>query len=390
MSLLPEGQKIVAYTDHQALVTIRQDSSKCSYRVVRQLITLHEFNIRAIHHVKAEDNAVADTLSRYFKDVVCPYSEYQVPLSTTQSPKILACNVVWSITTSSACQECKDAPTLYGSIRNIIAENKGDLIAKDFFGPLPIGRAGLEKILVVLDIFTKFVHLFPTKRSDTKTSIRCMEKYIDTYGPIRNILSDNATNFTSDAWTQHWHYKKVNIRHTSVYHPAANPAERVMKTLATSIRLQVHKKNHGSWPLLLPDIQATINATEHITTGVAPMVLQLQRRPGIKGKEDVVKIPDEEYKKIVVQVRDRVKKRLESRNRYYTEKHSKPTKLSAGDIVFVRTHNQSSKAHNYSRKLDKKWKGPYIVVQENAPNSYLLEEMETGAFISQHIENIKY
>lgn len=217
-----------------------------------------------------------------------------------------------------------------------------------------------------------------------------MEKYIEMYGPIRNLLSDNATNFTSEAWIQHWNHRKVHIRHISVYHPAANPAERVMKTLATSIRLQVNKSNHGSWPLLLPEIQTAVNATEHITTGVAPMVLQLQCKPGIEGKDKSVKIPDDEYKKIVEQVRERVKKKLEARNRYYTEKHSRPTRLSTGDIVFVRTHNLSSKAKNYSQKLDKKWKGPYIVVKENSSNSYLLEEMETGTFVSQHIENIKF
>ena len=115
-----------------------------------------------------------------------------------------------------------------GDMHNVVAFSKGELLAIDNFGPLPPGRGGVEKLLVVLDVFTKYVRLYPCKKATAESSIQAMEKYISDYGLPRTILSDNGTNFTSREWRRHWHEREVNLRYTSVYHPAANPAERVM------------------------------------------------------------------------------------------------------------------------------------------------------------------
>jgi len=80
------------------------------------------------------------------------------------------------------CEICNKSKrrnlTPYGEIHNVIATRKNQLLSVDIYGPLLIGRAGLERIMVVMDVFTKYVKLFPIKKADSKTCIRVIEKYM--------------------------------------------------------------------------------------------------------------------------------------------------------------------------------------------------------------------
>ena len=178
----------------------------------------------------------------------------------------------------AGCETCNTSKRRrqvpYGDMYNVTATRKNELIAIDNFGPLPVGRGGVEKILVVMDIYTKYVKFYPCKRADTKSTIRALEKYIAENGKPETILSDNGSNFTSHDWQRHWSRRSVNLRYTSVYRPASNPSERIMQTLAEGIRMNVDDGTQGKWPMHLPDIEAKINCSEHTTTGVAPIVLQ--------------------------------------------------------------------------------------------------------------------
>lgn len=40
----------------------------------------------------------------------------------------------------------------------------GDLVCVDFFGPLPRSQGGVEYLFVVLDVFSKYVKLYPIKK----------------------------------------------------------------------------------------------------------------------------------------------------------------------------------------------------------------------------------
>jgi len=239
---------------------------------------MEEFDIKAINYTQGEENVAADALSRYFKNFICPDSNYTVPLSIipekiltvlgnvnigslpeliklkssnfaewyralpyyqstdpeiqiaadtqktdrvtideehyyclrgrdeitrTYVPAIFRRTIIefyhedalhpginktvtiihryfdWPgckedvMDYISKCDLCKmskrRAMVPYGEMHNVLATNRGDLLAIHIFGPLPIGRYGLEKIIVVLDVFTRFVRLYPMKKA--KTSI---------------------------------------------------------------------------------------------------------------------------------------------------------------------------------------------------------------------------
>lgn len=66
-------------------------------------------------------------------------------------------------------------------------------MAVDFYGPLPRARAELTCVFVVMDIFSKYLKLYPLKRAAAQANVRCILKdYIKTI-KIETILSDHGT-----------------------------------------------------------------------------------------------------------------------------------------------------------------------------------------------------
>ena len=72
-----------------------------------------------------------------------------------------------------------------------------DTIHVEHFGPLPSISSKRKHILVVIDAFTKFVKLYPTKFTSTKEVIGALEKYLQYYSRPRRIVTDRGTCFTS-------------------------------------------------------------------------------------------------------------------------------------------------------------------------------------------------
>ncbi|KDQ71468.1 hypothetical protein L798_14128, partial [Zootermopsis nevadensis] len=68
------------------------------------------------------------------------------------------------ISSCDICQRVRHPNRRYAiETRSHMPANTGDLCAVDIFGPLPVGRGGVRYILVCLDVFSKFVKLYPLR-----------------------------------------------------------------------------------------------------------------------------------------------------------------------------------------------------------------------------------
>lgn len=67
----------------------------------------------------------------------------------------------------------------------------------DFLGPLTPTPKGYRHILAVIDGFTKFCWLFPTKSVTAKEVIDKLEVMETTFGNPEKLVSDRGTAFTS-------------------------------------------------------------------------------------------------------------------------------------------------------------------------------------------------
>jgi hypothetical protein len=153
-----------------------------------------------------------------------------------------------------------------------LPERKGQLISVDFYGPAPQGRAGVRYLLVCLDVFTKFIKLYPLKAATTKICLQKIADYIPRVVKPETILSDHGTQFTSLRWTEGLKRLGINTRFTPIRHPQSNPVERFMREIGKACRIYC-EHNHKKWPELVPYLESWINETVSEATGFTPREL---------------------------------------------------------------------------------------------------------------------
>lgn len=80
----------------------------------------------------------------------------------------------------------------------------------------------------MIDVFSKYLKLYPIKAANSVTLVQKVNDYINTVGPIKTILTDNGPQFHSTIWNDIRNRKNITPKYTSVYTPQSNPAKRVM------------------------------------------------------------------------------------------------------------------------------------------------------------------
>lgn len=113
----------------------------------------------------------------------------------------------------------------------------------DFAGPLN----GMM-ILVVVDSHTKWIEAVTMSHATAEATITALREIFSRLGIPRTVVSDNGTQFTSDAFAQFLAGNNVKHLRTAPYHPQSNGlAERAVRTIKDGLKkLQV-----GSLPTRL-------------------------------------------------------------------------------------------------------------------------------------------
>ena len=73
----------------------------------------------------------------------------------------------------------------------------------DHVGPMTATRKRYVHIFVVVDAFTKFTWLYPTKSTDAADVIDRLKRQAAVFGNPRRIISDRGTAFTSNAFREY-------------------------------------------------------------------------------------------------------------------------------------------------------------------------------------------
>ncbi|XP_031355108.1 uncharacterized protein K02A2.6-like [Photinus pyralis] len=140
--------------------------------------------------------------------------------------------------------------------------------------------------LLIVDAYSKWPEIFPTRNTDTKTTIRILRRTFARFGIPVTMVSDNGPQFRSnemDTFT-----KQNGIRHklTAPYHPASNgQAERYVQMLKKGLRCMADEP--GDLDLKLDRLLIQYRKAPNSTTGQSPAELMFGRQ--IRTKLDLMK-----------------------------------------------------------------------------------------------------
>lgn len=156
--------------------------------------------------------------------------------------------------------------------RRVIVKHSNDLIQADLVEMQPYARInkGYRYILVVINVFNKFVWAQPVKRKTSKDVTMAMKKILLTMVDVpKNLQTDLGKEFYNKEFKLLM--QSFDINHYSTFsNLKASIVERVNRTLKNLMWKQFSIQGSYKWLTLLPKIVEKYNNTKHSTIGMKP------------------------------------------------------------------------------------------------------------------------
>lgn len=280
-------------------------------------------------------------------------------------------------------------------------------VSMDTIGPLPASKDGFEFILVIIDNFTRFVELYPTKDTSALAAAPCILNFIGRYGLPRILLSDSGTQFKNELMDQVSRSLGSVQMFTMPDSKEENAiVERSNKEVNRHLRnLVFHHNVIEGWADCLPLVQRIINASVHSSIGVTPAQLlfgnSVNLDRGVLLPRETV-IGEEEGKVKEKQLSDWMDRMLFRQaaliqaalqvqaakdDAHMQDGPDQITTFAPNSYVLVRypvralNQGRPTKLHGY-------WKGPLRVVSSHN-NSYSLQNLVTDKVEQYHVTSLK-
>uniref|UniRef100_A0A3B3H3G3 Gypsy retrotransposon integrase-like protein 1 n=1 Tax=Oryzias latipes TaxID=8090 RepID=A0A3B3H3G3_ORYLA len=262
------------------------------------------------------------------------------------------------------CQLAKDNSRSHSApLGHLIASRPNELVAMDFTILEP-SRTGVENVLVLTDVFSKYTVAIPTRDQRAATVAKVLvAEWFSKFGVPARLHSDQGRSFESQLIQQLRGLYGIEKSRTTPYHPAGNgQCERFNRTLHNLLRaLPVTRKR--DWHSCLPQVTFCYNTTPHQTTGESPFFLMFGQQPRLpidfmlgQVKEPVNGTIHEWVEEHQARLRvafDVAKDRLAeaaARRKRNHDKHVQEAPLDEGQLVLLRDYSVRGR-----RKIQDLW-----------------------------------
>jgi hypothetical protein len=252
-------------------------------------------------------------------------------------------------------------------------------IGIDFIGPFPKCEHH-QFALVFICHTTRYVSSYAVSKCDTDKAIKVLERYLlHVHSYPKRIVLDQGSNFTSHAFKDFAKKHSIELVFGPAYHHQFNGVtERANSTIKSTLAKRIRER-YKDWAKYLHEIVFAINITVNASTKFSPFRLVFGRDPNLSIDNAFPSIP-ENYDENEVDIKDKreamipiaVRNVIETQQ-IAKEKHDsrhKPIFHAIGTLVLYQKNDCKP---GEVKKLNAKWKGPYVVVENSRKNTVKLK-----------------
>lgn len=202
-----------------------------------------------------------------------------------------------------------------------------------------------------MDTLSRYAWTKKVSNVTTDKIIELLKEVFREQGRIpKRIFHDNGSQFVSNDFQNFLLENNIISSPTAIFHPQANPVERMNRSFTEAIRLELANdpyKQH-KWAAKLKDITWKLNTRYNHVLGMSSFEVQFGRQPS----NEMALIPkeDEEHKEIKKQAYERSFIRY-FQNKKQFDKRATMREFIEGEIVMIKSHQLSSAEKNVSGKL---------------------------------------
>ncbi|KAF1318124.1 Pol protein, partial [Globisporangium splendens] len=187
------------------------------------------------------------------------------------------------VRTCEICQRVKPSGSTQAPLRSLAVPSESwKSVSMDFIFGLPRDTHGRNGILVLVDRFSKMVHLAPVsdKISAEKTAKVFVDVVFRLHGLPVEIVSDRDTRFTSKFWRALFGLLDTKLSMSTAAHPETDgQTERVNRVLEDVLRS--YATSFKEWSEYLPLAEFVLNNSTHVSTGHSPFYVNYGIHPRV-------------------------------------------------------------------------------------------------------------
>ena len=302
------------------------------------------------------------------------------------------------------CEQCQRRnppnPRPIAPLGTIKTTEPFEKISWDIMGPLPISEQGNRYIVVVTDLFSKWVEAFAIRDTTSSTLATVLvDEVISRYGAPTCIHSDQGANLCSEVIQTMCKLLGMGRTRASAYHPQGNgQVERFNRTVEAMLAKSV-KENQRNWDACLPKVLFAYRTAVHETTGFTPFHLMFGRAPKLPVDVMLGRVEREEsvsYPQYVQELHRQLKdafaltrERLATRHRQQKaayDQNSRVMEFKVGDRVWLYV---PAVRPGRTKKLSTLWRGPYTVIDRTGPVNYCIQLIGSTTTLIVHRNRLK-
>lgn len=296
------------------------------------------------------------------------------------------------------CQLCQTAkPSSAAPLGFLNSERETTPMSKvfiDYLGPMPRTKRGNQYVLVVIDAFSRFIWLVPSRNITAGTTIAHLTSIFSLFGLPRQLVSDNAPAFHSAAFRSFCFGNAIRHITTTPYYPQGSFAERVNRNLKSALIIY-HQNTPSKWDSSLPWLNLAFNSANHEALKTTPASLMLaypvnSALANLWGIQDL--LPSEINPQIIKDNWNRAKTNIQLAHRRSAGRYNRGRrefKGKIGDVVFIRSYPGRSTRRGKVSKFTPRFEGPCTIERILGPSNVLVKSAD-GKIYRAHLNQIKF
>jgi hypothetical protein len=276
-----------------------------------------------------------------------------------------------------------------------------EFIFLDFVVNLPSTATKKRHLITMTEGLTKWIEAKPVKEANASTAAKfLMEDVISRFGVPQVVVTDNGSHFRG-AFHELCEKMKIEHRYATAYHPQmTGQDERTNGLLLGRIR-KWRLEEYNKWDIDMPVSVLACNTRKISTTGFSAMESLMGYTAGTASGLRLMKMSKKELNKhvklviggvpdkiigmrlrVLESLRDesiRVKEITSSKMKERYDKKVRERPLEVGHEVLV---YDSSLLKQWSRKLEERWLGPYVITWKGTMGAYTIDVRGKSKMVS--------